>query len=59
MGAVFGTVYTAPVIGQLIAYAAATPLINVLGPRITFIVAGSGVLATLTYVAVRLKATAN
>jgi MFS family permease len=55
LGAVFGTVYAAPFIGQLMAYAAAPPLIDLLGPRATFVVAGSGVFAVLAYTAIRLE----
>ncbi len=44
---VFGTVYAALYAGQVIAYAVATPVIVLLGPRDTFVLAGVGVLAAL------------
>jgi MFS family permease len=44
MGTVFGTVYTTPYIGQIIAYLVATPCILAFGPRTTFVIAGIGVL---------------
>jgi MFS family permease len=47
LGMVFGTVYAAFYAGQIIAYAVATPVIAVLGPRGTFVVAAGGVLAAV------------
>jgi MFS family permease len=47
LGKVFGTVYTAPYAGQLVAYLTAAPLIVAIGPRAIFLVAGAGVLVTL------------
>jgi MFS family permease len=47
LGAVFGTVYTFPYLGQLLAYLAATPIIVAFGARSTFVVSGVGVLVVL------------
>jgi MFS family permease len=47
MGTVFGTVYTTPYVGQIIAYLLATPCILAFGPRTTFVIAGVGVLVTV------------
>lgn len=47
LGMMFGTVYAALYAGQLIAYAAATPVIVALGPRATLVIAAIGVLAAL------------
>jgi MFS family permease len=47
LGMVFGTVYAALYAGQIVAYAAATPVILALGPRATFVAAAVGVLAAL------------
>ena len=47
LGMVFGTVYAVLYAGQIIAYAAATPVIAALGPRGTFVVAAAGVLASV------------
>jgi MFS family permease len=47
LGKVFGTVYTAPYAGQIIAYLGAAPLIVAIGPRAVFLAAGGGVLVTL------------
>jgi MFS family permease len=47
MGTVFGTVYTTPYVGQIIAYLLATPCILAFGPRATFVIAGIGVLVTV------------
>jgi predicted MFS family arabinose efflux permease len=51
LGMVFGTVYAALYAGQIIAYAVATPVIVLLGPRATFVLAGAGVLASLAVLA--------
>jgi MFS family permease len=47
LGAVFGTVYTAPYLAEVVAYAVGGPLLAMMGPRWVLMVAGSGVLATL------------
>jgi MFS family permease len=47
LGMVFGTVYTAPYAGQIVAYLVAAPVIAAVGPRATFVIAGAGVLAAL------------
>lgn len=51
LGQVFGTVYTAPYAGQIVAYLAAAPIIAAIGPRATFAAAGAGVLAALAALA--------
>jgi MFS family permease len=51
LGLVFGTVYTAPYAGQIVAYLVAAPVIAAIGPRATFVAAGAGVLATLAALA--------
>ncbi len=42
LGLVFGTVYTAPYAGQIVAYLLAAPVIAAIGPRATFVAAGAG-----------------
>lgn len=59
LGAVFGTVYTAPYLGQIVAFSLATPLIITLGPRLVFVIAGAGVLLTLVLVLLRIRLPAD
>lgn len=47
LGRAFGAVYAAAQLASAIAYAAAGPLVAVAGPRATFLVAGTGMLAGL------------
>jgi predicted MFS family arabinose efflux permease len=47
LGMVFGTVYAALYAGQLLAYAAATPVIVAWGPRVTFAVSAVGTAGAL------------
>jgi MFS family permease len=47
LGAVFGTVYTAPYAAEVVAYAVGGPLLAMMGPRWVLMLAGAGVLATL------------
>jgi predicted MFS family arabinose efflux permease len=48
LGAVFGTVYTAPYAAEVVAYAAGGPLLAMMGPRWLLLAAGLGVLGTVT-----------
>lgn len=57
LGTVFGTVTAAAYLGQLLAYTVAAPLIDTLGPRATFLISGTGVLAALGYLAAHLPTT--
>ncbi len=47
LGRVFGALATAAQAGAGIAYAAAAPVVVLTGPRITFLIAGAGMLAGL------------
>jgi predicted MFS family arabinose efflux permease len=47
LGAVFGTVYTAPYAAEVVAYAIGGPLAAMMGPRWVLTLAGVGVLGTL------------
>jgi MFS family permease len=47
LGAVFGTVYTAPYAAEVVAYAIGGPLLAMMGPRWLLLLAGAGVLGTL------------
>ena len=47
LGAVFGTVYTAPYAAEVVAYAVGGPLLAMMGARWVLALAGAGVLATL------------
>jgi MFS family permease len=48
LGAVFGTVYTAPYAAEMVAYAVGGPLLAMTDPRWLLVAAGVGVLGTLT-----------
>jgi predicted MFS family arabinose efflux permease len=47
LGAVFGTVYTAPYAAEVVAYAVGGPLLAMMGARWVLMLAGTGVLGTL------------
>lgn len=50
LGTVFGTVYTAPFVAEAIAYSAGGVLLEAIGARAVFVVAGAGVIAALALV---------
>lgn len=54
LGRVVGAVYSASFAGELIAYAAAGPLVDLAGPRAVFVGAGSGLIVVAVIAAVRL-----
>jgi MFS family permease len=51
LGRAFGAVYTAAMAASAIAYAAAGPLVALIGPRGVFLIAGAGMLAGLAVLA--------
>ncbi len=46
-GRAFGAVYASAQLASAIAYSAAGPLVTLTGPRVTFLIAGTGTLAGL------------
>ena len=56
LGRVFGALATAAQAGAGIAYAAAAPVVALTGPRITFLIAGAGMLAGLLVLVPALRA---
>jgi hypothetical protein len=57
LGCAFGAVYAAAQLASSIAYAAAGPLVTLTGPRTTFLIAGTGMLAGLAVIGPALTST--